>query len=115
MLGFGSSLHRETVTVATWASGDADADGVPAKVPGPDLVLESCNVQAQTTTQVIDGGVQTITSYRVSAPGIGHGVRRGAKVTWRLPGTWFVEGTGLEFAATGLLDHTEFTITNVEG
>lgn len=112
---FGSSLHRETVTVALEVEGEPDADGVPTRTPGASLVLEGCNVQPVTTTQVIDGGVQVVTVYRVSAPGLGWGVRPNRLVSWRLAGPWYVQGDAIEFAGTGALDHTEFLIARTKG
>lgn len=115
MLGFASSLHRETVTVAAVVQGAPDASGVPVATPAAPVALQGCNVQGQATTQDTDGGLRAVTSYRVSAPGVGHNVAAGAPVTWRLPGAWFVDGDPIEFTATGALDHTEFVISRVSG
>lgn len=110
-------LHRETVVVLVVTPGEPDDDGVPAATTAP-VTLTGCNVQPQSTTEVRDNSLQVATSYRVSAPGLGLGLKPGSVVQWRLTtpaATWRIEGDVEEFAATRILDHTEFTITRHGG
>lgn len=113
MLGFGSPLHTETLTVSTSSQGGPDADGVPARVEGPSIVLAGCNVQPVSTVQATDGGLHVTTTYRVSAPGVDWQIAAGERVTWRQPGEWFVVGDPQQF--TAVLPHTEFTISTERG
>ncbi len=115
MFRFSSPLHAETLTLQRAAQGETDAAGVPIPTPAAPMSLAGCNVQPSGSSETDDDGRQVVTTYRVSAPGIGLGVAAGQVASWRLPGVWLVEGDPLEFAGTGLLDHTEFLIRRVRG
>lgn len=112
-----SVLHNDTVVAHVVTTGPPDGDGVPTATT-LELVLRGCNVQAQSTSEVRDNSLEIATSYRVSSPDVSTGITAGTEVTFRLTTPddhWFVVGDVLEYRATGILDHSEFTLTKRRG
>ena len=110
-------LHNDSIVAHIVTTGAPDDDGVPTSTT-LDLPLVGCNVQAQSTSEVRDNSLEIATSYRVSSPDTRTGITAGTEITFRMTTPddhWFVIGDVLEYVATGILDHSEFTITKRRG